>query len=85
LPATIVPTSFGLRHHYRNLNLGRRVALRTLASFLATFAVLRVITAIIRFQIFPHGPFRYVITRGGLPRRAKDASRRSLDRIRWPR
>jgi hypothetical protein len=66
LPATIVPTSFGLRHHYRNLNLGRRVALRTLASFLATFAVLRVITAIIRFQIFPHGPFRYVITRSGL-------------------
>ena len=55
-----------IRHHFRNLDLGRRVALRTLASFLMTFAVLRAITAIIRYQIFPHGPFRYVITKGGL-------------------
>lgn len=55
-----------LRHHYRRLDLGRRVALHALASYLVTFAVLRVITAIIRYQLFPHGPFRYVITKGGL-------------------
>jgi hypothetical protein len=55
-----------LRHHYRNLNLGRRVALHVLATYLVTFAVLRVITAIIRYQLFPHGPFRYVITKSGL-------------------
>jgi hypothetical protein len=30
------------------------------------FAVLRAITAIIRYQLFPHGPFRYVITKSGL-------------------
>jgi hypothetical protein len=56
----------GVRHHYRKLDLGRRVALRTLGSFLVTFAVLRVITAIIRYQIFPHGPFRNIITKSGL-------------------
>ena len=54
------------RHHYRALNLGRRVALRALAAFLVTVAVLRVITAIIEYQLFPHGPFRYVITTSGL-------------------
>jgi len=30
------------------------------------FGVLRAITAIIHFELFPHGPFRYVITRSGL-------------------
>lgn len=55
-----------VRHHYRKLDLGRRVALRTLGSFLVTFAVLRVITAIIRYQLFPHGPFRNIITKSGL-------------------
>ena len=55
-----------LGHHYRRLDLGRRVALHVLASYLVTFAVLRAITAIIRYQLFPHGPFRYVITKGGL-------------------
>jgi hypothetical protein len=56
----------GVRRHYRALNLGRRVALRTLASFLITFAILRIITAIIRYQIFPHGPFRFIVTKSGL-------------------
>jgi hypothetical protein len=54
------------RHHYRNLNLERRVALHVLATYLVTFGVLRVITAIIRYQLFPRGPFRYVITTSGL-------------------
>jgi hypothetical protein len=53
-------------HHYRRLDPGRRIALRTLTAFLVTFAVLRVITAIIHFEIFPHGPFRYLITASGL-------------------
>ena len=48
------------------LSLGRRVAIRTLVSYLITFAVLRVITAIIQFDIFPNGPFRFVITKSGL-------------------
>jgi hypothetical protein len=48
------------------LSLGRRVAIRTLVSYLITFAVLRVITAIIEFDIFPNGPFRFVITKSGL-------------------
>jgi len=55
-----------LRHHYRALDLGRRIALRTLAAFLVTFAVLRIITAIIHYELFPHGPFRNLITRSGL-------------------
>lgn len=55
-----------LGHHYRCLDLGRRVALHVLTSYLITFAVLRAITAIIRYELFPHGPFRYVITKGGL-------------------
>lgn len=48
------------------LSLGRRVAIRTLVSYLITFAVLRVITAIIQFDIFPNGPFRFVMTKSGL-------------------
>lgn len=55
-----------LRHHYRALDLGRRVALRTLAAFLVTFALLRIITAIIHYEWFPHGPFRNLITKSGL-------------------
>jgi len=55
-----------LRHHYQDLNLGRRVALRALAAFLVTFAVLRAITAIIHFELLPHGPFRDIVTRSGL-------------------
>src|ERR1700736_779996 len=55
-----------LRHHYRALDLGRRIALRTLAAFLVTFAVLRVITAIIHYELFPHGPFRNLVTKSGL-------------------
>ena len=54
------------RAHYRRLTLGRRVALRALAAFLAAFAVLRAITAIIHFELFPHGPFRNLVTRSGL-------------------
>jgi hypothetical protein len=52
--------------HYQRLSLGRRIALRVLAAFLATFAVLRIITAIIHFDIFPHGPFRNLVTASGL-------------------
>ena len=48
------------------LSLGRRVAIRTLVSYLITFAILRVITAIIQFDIFPNGPFRFVMTKSGL-------------------
>src|SRR5450759_3650979 len=55
-----------LRHHFRTLDLGRRVALRALAAFLVTFAVLRIITAVIHYELFPHGPFRNLITRSGL-------------------
>src|SRR5580700_6744092 len=55
-----------LRHHYRRLNLGRRVALRALAAFLVTFGVLRLITAILHYDLWPGGPFHYVITKGGL-------------------
>jgi len=54
------------RHHYARLDLGRRVALRALVAFLITFIILRAITAIIHFDLFPHGPFRYVITKSGL-------------------
>jgi hypothetical protein len=55
-----------IRHHYARLNLGRRVAPRTLAAFLVTFGVLRVITAIIHYELFPHGPFRNLVTKSGL-------------------
>jgi len=55
-----------VRDHYRRLNLGRRVALRALASFLVTFGVLRAITAIIHFRLLPHGPFRNLVTASGL-------------------
>jgi hypothetical protein len=51
---------------FGNLALGRRVALRALAAFVVTFAVLRAITAIIHFQLIPHGPFRDLVTRSGL-------------------
>ena len=52
--------------HYRRLNLGRRIALRALTAFLITFIVLRAITAIIHYELFPHGPFRNLVTAGGL-------------------
>jgi hypothetical protein len=52
--------------HLRNLSLGRRVALRVLAAFIVMFAILRAITAIIHFELFPHGPFRDLVTRSGL-------------------
>jgi hypothetical protein len=55
-----------LRHYYARLALGRRVALRALVAFLITFLILRVITAIIHFDVFPHGPFRNLVTRSGL-------------------
>jgi hypothetical protein len=55
-----------LRHHYSRLDLGRRVALRALAAFLVTFALLRILTAIIHFDVFPHGPFRNLVTASGL-------------------
>jgi hypothetical protein len=37
-----------------------------LAALLVTFAVLRAITAIIHYQLLPHGPFRNLITASGL-------------------
>ncbi len=53
-------------HHYRQLDLSRRVALRTLATFLVALVVLRALTAIIHYQLFPHGPFRDLVTTSGL-------------------
>ena len=55
-----------LRHHYAHLDLGRRVAMRALVTFLITFVVLRILTAVIHFEVFPHGPFRNLVTRSGL-------------------
>jgi len=52
--------------HYARLDLGRRVALRALFAFLITFGILRALTAIIHFDIFPHGPFRNLVTASGL-------------------
>jgi hypothetical protein len=66
LSAESAGLSLRIAHHFRRLNLGRRIALRTLAAFLITFGVLRTITAIIHFELFPHGPFRNVITKSGL-------------------
>ena len=56
----------GAANHLRSLSLGRRVAIRALTAFIAMFAALRTITAIIHFQLFPHGPFRNLVTRSGL-------------------
>jgi hypothetical protein len=42
------------------------VAIRALISFLLTFVILRAITAIIHFELFPHGPFRNLVTKSGL-------------------
>src|SRR5438128_1252457 len=53
----------GRRPH---LSLGRRVAIRTLVSYLITFAILRVITAIIYYDVFPNGPFHFIMTKSGL-------------------
>src|SRR5437870_9143189 len=53
-------------YHYRQLDLGRRIALRVLVAFLLTFVVLRLITAIIHYELMPHGPFRNLITASGL-------------------
>ncbi len=52
--------------HYRRLGLGRRIALRSLTAFLVTFAILRAITAIIHFELLPHGPFHDLVTASGL-------------------
>src|SRR5215471_10400286 len=53
-------------YHYRRLDLGRRVAIRALLAFVITFLILRAITAIIHFDVLPHGPFRNLVTRSGL-------------------
>jgi hypothetical protein len=50
-------TSSRIQRPYQKLDLGRQVALRALIAFLITFGVLRAITAIIHYQLFPHGPF----------------------------
>ena len=60
-----MPTTRASRH-FSHLSLGRRVAIRTLVAFLITFAGLRVITAIIHYDMFPNGPFHFVMTKSGL-------------------
>ena len=60
------PSSRGTSHRRPRLSLGRRVAIRTLVSYLITFAILRGITAIIYYDIFPNGPFHFVMTKSGL-------------------
>ena len=40
--------------------------MRALVTFLITFVVLRILTAVIHFEVFPHGPFRNLVTRSGL-------------------
>src|SRR5580692_9991376 len=55
-----------LRLYFQRLSLGRRIALRALTAFLLTFAILRVTTAIVHYQLFPHGPFRDLVTKTGL-------------------
>jgi hypothetical protein len=55
-----------VRQSFRGLDLGRRIALNVLAAFLITLGVLRVITAIIHFELLPHGPFRDLVTASGL-------------------
>jgi hypothetical protein len=55
-----------IRHHFRRLSLSRRIALRALAAFLITLTILRIITAIIHFDLFPHGPFGDLVTKSGL-------------------
>ena len=55
-----------LRHHFSLLSLGRRVAIRTLIAFLITVVLMRILTAIIRYDLFPNGPFRFVVTKSGL-------------------
>jgi hypothetical protein len=52
--------------HRPRLSLGRRVAVRALVSYVITFAILRVITAIIYYDVFPNGPFHFVMTKSGL-------------------
>jgi hypothetical protein len=42
------------------------VAIRALVSFVITVGLLRGITAIIHYEVFPHGPFHNIITRSGL-------------------
>ena len=54
------------RPRYARLDLGRRVAIRVLIAFLITFAILRAVTAIIHFELFPNGPFRNLVTQSGL-------------------
>lgn len=51
------------RHHYRQLDLSRRVAIRALVAFLVTFIFLRALTAIIHYQLLP---VHNIVTRSGL-------------------
>jgi|SRR5579871_6817244 len=51
---------------YARLDLGRRVAIRALIAFLTMLGALRALTAIIHFDLFPHGPFRDLVTASGL-------------------
>ncbi len=52
-----------IRHHFRQLDLSRRVAIRALIAFLATFGFLRALTAVIHFQLLP---VHNIVTRSGL-------------------
>ncbi len=51
------------RHHFRNLDLSRRVAIRALVAFLVTFGFLRALTAVIHFQLLP---IHNIVTSSGL-------------------
>ncbi len=52
-----------IAHHYRRLELSRRVAIRALVAFLVTFAFLRALTAVIHFQLLP---IHNIVTASGL-------------------
>ena len=46
-----------LRHHVSHLSLGRRVAIRSLIAFLITLALMRILTAIMRYASSRTVPF----------------------------
>jgi hypothetical protein len=50
-------------HHFRQLSLSRRVAIRALLAFLAMFAFLRALTATIHFNLLP---IHNIVTSSGL-------------------
>src|ERR1051325_587681 len=55
-----------LRQHAQRLELGRRGAGRTVPASLIPFGLLRALTAVIHFHLFPHVPFRDLVSKSGL-------------------